>query len=98
MANVALSNQDSLAWVDDTWTIPSEVANLIVTTDGGFRGRRSGSSAAWIVWHVSCKDKTISPISINYCFWQHGRSAFEAETVALDSACASRMGLLALNT
>ena len=84
LANVALDESGALRWEDDA-IAPGVDAWLVVSSDGGFRGC-GGSAAAWIVWKLHSATKTADPLAMWYTFWRDGRSAFETEVVALDSA------------
>ena len=59
---------------------------MIVTSDGGYRGVLKGSASAFIVWALDFQQRRAQPIALSYSFWRNGRSAFEAEIVALDRA------------
>ena len=59
---------------------------VAITSDGGFRSFSQGSGCAFIVWKLDVCAKRAEPMAFSYEFWRNGRSAFEAEIVALDRA------------
>ena len=73
-----------LSWRDDS--VKALGNRIAVTSDSGFRGKTAGSSAAFVVWKLTVAARKADPIAICYEFWRNGRSAFEAEIVALDRA------------
>ena len=54
--------------------------------DGGYRGYHEGSAAAWAVYEVNADRCDLNLLALEYSFWRHGTSAFQAEVIALDKA------------
>ena len=86
LANVALDGCESFSWQSDSARTLSETQRIVFTSDGGFRGSLHGSSASWIVWKLDVATKLADVAAFEYVFWRRGRSAFEAEMVALKGA------------
>lgn len=86
LANVAMDEAGDFTWCEDLKIDRASLSRIAVTSDGGFRGKMAGSSSAFIVWKLTVASRTAEPIAMSYAFWRCGRSAFEAEIVALDQA------------
>ena len=86
-ANIGLDSCDSDCW-KDCRILWAHVEKIIITCDGDFRGPSVVSAAAWIVWGDDCHSRHLDVLAYGIQFWMQGRSAFEAEVVALESAMA----------
>ena len=87
LANVAMDEKSRFQWQEESLRQKALDSRIAVTSDGGFRGRGAAASAsAFIVWKLSIATRHAEPIAFSYQYWQQGRSAFEAEIIALDTA------------
>ena len=80
-----MDEADGLTW-EEGFSDEALGDRIAVTSDGGFRSQEHGSGCAFIVWWLVVSARQAEPIALSYAFWRHGRSAFEAEIVALDQA------------
>jgi len=79
LANVALQDKDQYECSHD---INASLSNLIIMSDGGFRG--GWGSAAWAIFAVQADHVQLAHFA--YRSWSGAKSAFQTEMVALSEA------------
>ena len=84
LENIALDSRS--CWQDDLQSFNGDLDSVLVYSDGGFHHESRSSSAGVAVFRVKRNPFSVTCIFRQYKFWSSGRSPFESEVVAMETA------------